>query len=342
MLHCFPSLNSIFNHKWDPKYGKKENHPLMLMALKSESPKYENWYRNELKYKLENLEKNLQIVKDHLAKKQKIRELEKRLLDPERFYEAITEIAWLAKWISNKISLDIEPLGKNKGGSDAKIIMNGKNIFCEITALNVSDNRKLLFEHEKKILENISNIEPRYSVHITIYREINDIEDISDKIKQEITRNKGNEYFKAEFPNFYLDFSSSPLPYVEIHYASLSERSPYVSDTRQRLLNKICCKIKQMNEAGENPKVLILDFGRDSDSYGHHPMFTEESLHQMLGKLEFIDQFVFQFDSKEFCELSGIIFVPNSSQSHYKQTCYVNKGAKYIVSSKEIAAIACL
>jgi len=345
MLHHFPALNNIFNHDWNPKYGKIENHPLILMASKSESPKYENFYRNELKYKLKNLDKNLQVVKEYLNNKQnKIRELEKRYLNPEQFYEAVIEIAWFAKWISKEVPFDIEPLGKNKGGPDAKITMNEKKIFCEITALDVSDKRKLLSNHERTILENISNIKPSYSVHITIYREINDndIEYISDKIKQEITRNEGNEHFTAEFPNFYLDFSSRSLPYVEIHYTSLSERSPYVTDTRQRFLKKMCYKIKKMDKAGDYPKVLILDFGRDSDSYGHHPMFTEGSFHQILGRLEFLEKFVLQFDSEELYELSAIITIPHTTNELYSPTCYVNKSAKQIISAKEIATIACL
>lgn len=346
MLEDYPNLYKIFNpNKWN---GKVE-HPLVNIMSESENPKYEIGYQNYLKFHLCSLNTNLRKVSDYLDGKNngstKRHDLEGKMKEADRFYETIVEITWFAKWISKGILVDIEPLGKNKVGPDAKLKINGKDVFCEVTTRRISKGMKRLSDMENTIVKNISEIEPKYSIDITTCRKLtdDDIKGISEFIKKEIVKNDGEKHFKTYYNDIFLYFSDSFQHYVKIHPSpSLEEIYKPTRDYKDPFRTKILEKIKQLKKVGNYPKVIILDYGGYLDGYGLDYWNIDSFIQSILGETMWLSNHIYEFSSPDLKDLSGLIILPHITDQNYPPTCYINDCADCTINEKEIKKIACI
>jgi hypothetical protein len=345
MLEDFPELNKIFNNDaWNSKFGKIEDHPLIKII--SEYPRRTKTSKENILHRLREIEDNLNTVLKKLDKRSKIKKLINGFQDPCSFYETEVEIIWISKWLSNNLKIDVEPLGKKNRGPDAKLSINDKQVFCEITSLGMSKVLEKKFEFEKAIKDNISHMEQKYQIHITAERELvdDDVTKISELIKNEIKNNKEESNFKCSYGDcISLSFSDNPTHYIEIHYVgSFNEECVTPRDNAEvRLLDKINEKIDQLNKAGDNIKVLIIDFGRYFDALGLYPMFIDGSLKNILGDSTPLGNYVLAFNSLQFQNLSALILIPYSTEKHSSPSCYINQKAKHVLSEDDVRTIAC-
>lgn len=350
-LKNFPCLYEIFSSKeWNSKgHERQVNHPLMKALLESEDQKYIESHRALLKSLLQILNNNFCTVINYLKNRNggstKIKNYQGSVMDYDQFYEVVAEVTWLAKWISKGIPTVIEPL--RRGGPDAKLSINGKDVFCEVTALNISEGIRTLFGFEKKIVENISEITPKYHILITTCRKLtdDDVKNLSEFIKKEIARNNGKNHFQSCYNNdiHHLVFVDNPSHYVEIHYSPSLEQIPSpkigISDI---LSKKIREKIRQLNKDKDNVKVLVLEYGRRFDGHGLDYWNIDSSIKPILGKTVFLNKNIFKFSSLPLKDLSALIVVSHTLDRNYPPSCYINDCADFIINENEVSAVACI
>lgn len=345
IIFCIEKLHELISI-----CGRLEHsHPITRIILDSKNPRYTCTSRNSMKSTLKEIDSNLSIVFKHLRKNQqgtKIQNIKKELQLAERAYEVIAEVTWFANWISKGIPIDIEPIGKGNEGPDAKLTVRGTNVFCEITAMNIPNRAAVKYSIENKILDEISDIDPKYIIHITTGKDLleKDVPEIVHHIKNEIAKNYGKRNFNSVYnEQISLAFADSPLTYVEIHRIPSEEelKENLIFDpTKDRVYKKMEEKLHcQLSKAGEGPKVLVLDYGRIVDSQNSHPMFFENQFKTILGPLELQGNMVIEFSLNDLSDLSGIIAVYHTNDKLNYPLCLINKIAKYTINKSEIRTI---
>lgn len=322
----------------------------MQALSQSEALTYTESHRALLKSSLQSLNDNFCTVMNYLKNRKegstKIKKYQGSVIDPVKFYEDIAEVTWLTKWICKGILTDIEPLGKNKEGPDAKLKINGNDVFCEVKAINVSLGMERLSNYESMIEKNISKIGPKYHIIINTSRKLNDCDvvNLSEFIKKEIERNKGKNHFKKCYDdNIHLEFVDSFSHYVEICYIPpLEEISSSTIDIEGKLCKAILPKIFQLNKAGDGARVLVLDYGRYFGRLELDYWMIDNFIQGMFGRVVPLGNNILKFSSLPLKELSALIIVPHTFDQLYTPTCYINDSARFTISEKDIAKIACM
>lgn len=344
--HSDKDNEPVYKHLEDI-FGQLNDHPIKKMMLNSERTKrrherdvvYTPESRARMKHRLKELDEIIDVVKKNVNAT-KFHDIAASLQDPKKIYEVITEITWLHKWLSRKMSTEIEPLGKNGGGPDAKLTINGRDIFCEITAKNISNIESKRYDIEEKICHNIPQMPIAYRVDITTCREIsdNEVEPITLHIKNKIIENYGETHFRSEFDNeTILVYADNHANDVQVHrIPSGEELEQRTFDIRKDpIYTTINTKMNQLNKAGNGVKVLILDYSRVVE-----PLYLASRLKAILGKLEFVDKMIMGFNSLEFKDLSAIIAVYQADNELHDSVCFINKQAEYPIIHNEIKKIA--
>lgn len=320
------TLNEFLDKEWFEKLEEQSKKHPIISLLNSNKLSDRNFLRN--------LDQYLLVVKDKLAqerKRYKINRIKDGLQRINTFYETVVEIIWLARWIKKGILVDIEPMGKNKLGPDAKLIVNGKYVFCEILAVNIPKEVETHLKIKNDIESEISNFDPKFDIHVSTRKRLRGDEGVclSERIKKEIESNQGKEHFNFFNDDMAITFAKSLFSkhYVEIHYVPLPTDDIKIIDMPKKLCRKVSEKIKQLYVVGNFAKILIIDYGRQPDSLGLHPFFYEPFFEK-----------IFEINRKELSTLITHYHIYNSLfQPEYK----LNNEAEFPLTEEDLKMVAC-
>lgn len=255
----YPTLYSIFTESWIKEKIKTQQlkvHPIInLLSYNRKN------YQRHLKF----LEKNVQLVLTKLKSEnaeKKINNMITSFQDREKFHETLVEMSWYAKWIQSGILMEIEPNFPEQG-PDAQIRINGRECFCEITALNLSNEESKNDNFFIEIQNQTHKIDSPYLVTLMIKGDLDlsDVKPLCKHISEIITKAGGKDSFSVDYSVGYEQKATLIFKKNEGRSKTgLLFSGKFTSETTSRIEKAILKKISQLKQSPEaSPKIIIID-----------------------------------------------------------------------------------
>ncbi len=289
-VNNYPTLASFLGIDWIRKIisvDQPKFHPLRYNLVVDDA---------SCQVALKSLNKNLDIVLTALKQSNsddKINNLRGNLKDMEKFPETVLEIEWFAKWISEGLPVIIEP-NYPKSGPDAKVTVNGTDVYCEITMVNLSEAESKAVDIRGEVIHRVRKIKSGYLVRIGLTSELahSDVNPMVELITKKLdelakqgtdettityvseSKTKASIYFKKKF--------NPVATIVAFHWSGRG------SELNHRIEDTILGKVKQLKKAPQgSSKIVILDLSRHlaADIYADWAMLGQEETKMYFDKV---------------------------------------------------------